>query len=67
MKKKQVFAIVDGKEKWLCEYKNCRSYVKQGYIVCQKHIGQTEKDESSPKMKEHRAYQAAKRLVKRFK
>jgi hypothetical protein len=67
MRKKTAFIEVDGKRKWLCEYKNCRSVVKAGYIVCEKHIGQAEKDENSPKMKRHRAYQAAKRLVSRFK
>ncbi len=66
MKKKKAFIEIDGKRKWLCEYKNCRSVVKEGYIVCEKHIGQTEKDANSPKMRERRAYQAAKRFVNRF-
>lgn len=67
MKKKKAFVEIDGKRKWFCEYKNCRSIVKDGDIVCEKHIGQAEKDENSPNMKRHRAYQAAKRFVTRFK
>jgi hypothetical protein len=67
MKKKKAFIEIDGKMQWLCEYKNCRNVVKAGYIVCEKHIGQTEKDQNSPKMRERRAYQAAKRVVNRLK
>lgn len=44
MKKKALRFLPDGSYVDICEYKNCRNDVAKGYIVCEKHIGQTQRD-----------------------
>lgn len=47
----------------ICDYKNCKLPVKKGWMVCEKHIGQNEKEQNTPKMKRKRYLQALDRFL----
>jgi len=65
-KRKKWFIEKNGKKIWICDYKNCRqpAKVKEGYVVCEKHIGQRIKDEQSEGMLKLRRRQALNRWLK---